>query len=221
MPSYWISVTQIANNFQYNWVDLSGANYLKIAERLINNFYLPFLYQFNTSWQSNTISQKTSPLSRTSFSMELSPSTSSYDTDTDTAKCGDLNTLAIDQKSRGCLQRPQSPPMSAVWIFLKYLWTRLGVGFYKIFVHVSKLMHCKLPFYQLQNFMSNIVDSPLVQARQIMSLSPTSPTQMHGSSQPSNLDQLIMPIHQITQTQKQPILSDSGISNIILIQCFF
>ena len=81
-------------------------------------------------------------------------------------------------------------------------------------------MHCKLPFYQLQNFMSNIVDSPLVQARQIMSLSPTSPTQMHGSSQPSNLDQLIMPIHQITQTQKQPILSDSGISNTILIQCF-
>ena len=81
-------------------------------------------------------------------------------------------------------------------------------------------MHCKLPFYQLQNFMSNIVDSPLVQARQIMSLSPTSPTQMHGSSQPSNLDQLIMPIHQITQTQKQPILSDSGIPNTILIQCF-
>ena len=59
--------------------------------------------------------------------------------------------------------------------------------------------------------MSGFIESPFMQARQILSLSPTSPTSMHGSQTPSsNVDQFIMPIHQIAQNQKQSILPDTG-----------
>ena len=63
----------------------------------------------------------------------------------------------------------------------------------------------------LQNVMSNLIDSPLIQARQILSMSPTSPTNLTVSQvSSSSLDQMIMPIHQISQNQKPAILPDAG-----------
>ena len=58
----------------------------------------------------------------------------------------------------------------------------------------------------------NFIDSPIMQARQILSLSPTSPTQFHTSQTSStNMDQLGgVPINQITQHQKQSLLPDAG-----------
>ena len=63
----------------------------------------------------------------------------------------------------------------------------------------------------------NFIDSPIMQARQILSLSPTSPTQFHTSqTSSSNMDQLGgVPINQITQHQKQSLLPDAGNKNII------
>ena len=65
----------------------------------------------------------------------------------------------------------------------------------------------------------NFIDSPIMQARQILSLSPTSPTQFHTSqTSSSNMDQLGgVPINQITQHQKQSLLPDAGNKRIIKI----
>ena len=65
----------------------------------------------------------------------------------------------------------------------------------------------------------NFIDSPIMQARQILSLSPTSPTQFHTSqTSSSNMDQLGgVPINQITQHQKQSLLPDAGNKRIINI----
>ena len=58
----------------------------------------------------------------------------------------------------------------------------------------------------------SFIESPIMQARQILSLSPTSPTQFHASqTSSSNTDQLGgVPINQITQHQKQSLLPDAG-----------
>ena len=63
----------------------------------------------------------------------------------------------------------------------------------------------------------SFIDSPIMQARQILSLSPTSPTQFHTSQTSStNMDQLGgVPINQITQHQKQSLLPDAGNKLII------
>ena len=59
--------------------------------------------------------------------------------------------------------------------------------------------------------MSDFIESPLLQARQILSLSPTSPTGMQGSqTSPSTADQFIMPMQQMAHNQKQSILPDTG-----------
>ena len=65
----------------------------------------------------------------------------------------------------------------------------------------------------------SFIDSPIMQARQILSLSPTSPTQFHTSqTSSSNMDQLGgVPINQITQHQKQSLLPDAGNKRIIKI----
>ena len=59
--------------------------------------------------------------------------------------------------------------------------------------------------------MSNLLESPLIQARQILSMSPTSPTSLAGAQTTvSSLDQIVMPIHQISQNQKPSNLPDAG-----------
>ena len=65
----------------------------------------------------------------------------------------------------------------------------------------------------------NFIDSPIMQARQILSLSPTSPTQFHTSqTSSSNMDQLGgVPLNQITQHQKQSLLPDAGKNFIVKI----
>ena len=65
--------------------------------------------------------------------------------------------------------------------------------------------------FLFQNIMSGFIESPFMQGRQILALSPTSQTSLNGSQTPSsNVDQYIMPIHQIAQNQKQSILPDTG-----------
>ena len=61
--------------------------------------------------------------------------------------------------------------------------------------------------------MVDFVESPFVQARQILALNPTSPTPSH-CSQPasSSIDQFIMPMHQIPQTQKQSVIHNTGMN---------
>ena len=59
--------------------------------------------------------------------------------------------------------------------------------------------------------MSNLIESPLIQARQILSMSPTSPTTLSGAqTSASSLDQIIMPMHQISQNQKTSVLPEAG-----------
>ena len=59
--------------------------------------------------------------------------------------------------------------------------------------------------------MVDFVESPFVQTRQILALNPTSPTPSHCSQPASSaIDQFIMPMHQIPQTQKQSIMPSTG-----------
>ena len=69
----------------------------------------------------------------------------------------------------------------------------------------------------------SFIDSPIMQARQILSLSPTSPTQFHTpQTSSSNMDQLGgVPLNQITQHQKQSLLPDAGNKRIIKIVSIF
>ena len=63
--------------------------------------------------------------------------------------------------------------------------------------------------------MADFVESPFAQARQILALNPTSPTPSHCSQPASSaIDQFIMPMHQMPQTQKQSVGPNTGYKQI-------
>ena len=142
------------------------------------------------------------------FPMELSPGSSSDDAST--IKSEDVTTFSKDQKTRTFLQPAHTTSIPVVWAIIYLLWC-----IYCPEIILRMIMRkMKLHFFPslLQNVMSNLIESPLIQARQILSMSPTSPTNLTVSqASSSSLDQMIMPIHQISQNQKQSILPEAGI----------
>ena len=68
--------------------------------------------------------------------------------------------------------------------------------------------------------MASFIESPFLQARQMLSLSPTSPkplseTRASTTNISSNMEQLMMPSHQMPQNQKQVILPETSKLNLL------
>ena len=68
--------------------------------------------------------------------------------------------------------------------------------------------------------MASFIESPFLQARQMLSLSPTSSNTLSETRAPttnisSNMEQLMMPSHQMPQNQKQVILPETSKLNLL------
>ena len=74
-------------------------------------------------------------------------------------------------------------------------------------------MLLNLPF---QNVMMGFAESPLIQAQQILALSPTSPSPSQAPPRSPSVGPFIMPLHQIPEQAMQPNLPNSG-DNMITI----